>query len=148
MVNKHNREYINVLMRHVFRRPENIASVTELIEAKKEQDSFLKNVMKRFMSGKKDSRNGTQPMSPSAASPERHSASGLDHGMLGSFNMTGGSNHQGPMSSFSRHNQNFYEIPCNATPIFFNLPALIDTCVNQSLQNSLTLVHLCKTAKS
>ena len=93
-------------MRHVFRRPENIASVAELIEAKKEQDSFLKNVMKRFMSGKKDSRNGTQPMSPSAASPERHSASGLDHGMLGSFNMTGGSNHQGPMSSFSRHNQN------------------------------------------
>ena len=106
VVNKHNREYINVLMRHVFRRPENIASVAELIEAKKEQDSFLKNVMKRFMSGKKDSRNGTQPMSPSAASPERHSASGLDHGMLGSFNMNGGSNHQGLMSSFSRHNQN------------------------------------------
>ena len=70
--NKQNREYLNVLMKHVFRRPETISSVGEIIEATKEQNSFLKNVMKGFMSGKKDSRNGGHATSPSAASPESH----------------------------------------------------------------------------
>ena len=49
---KGQREYISVLMRHVFRRPEHIASVGDLISAKKEQDNFLANLMNRFMLGK------------------------------------------------------------------------------------------------
>ena len=40
------REYMTVLMRHVFQRPESLASVTDIIDAKEAEDNYLKEVMK------------------------------------------------------------------------------------------------------
>ena len=46
-------EYLGVLMRHVFHKTENLASVEDLINAKEEEDNFIDALMKRFMTGKK-----------------------------------------------------------------------------------------------
>lgn len=35
------RDYMTVLMRHVFQRPENVASITDIIDAKENQDNLF-----------------------------------------------------------------------------------------------------------
>ena len=40
-------------MKHVFRKPENLASVGDLIDAKKDQEAFMETIIKQFTSGKK-----------------------------------------------------------------------------------------------
>ena len=40
-------------MRHVFQRPESLASVSDLIDAKEEEDNMISEMFKNFMSGKK-----------------------------------------------------------------------------------------------
>ena len=53
------REYLSVLMRHVFQKPETLATIKDLIDAKNQQDALLQTLMKRFMSGKrKDTQGG------------------------------------------------------------------------------------------
>ncbi len=62
------REYISVLMRHVFQKPEHLASLKEIIQAKKAEDTMLKNLTKKWMSGERSNKFGSYTGS---ASPDR-----------------------------------------------------------------------------
>jgi len=45
-------------MRHVFQKPEHLATLKELITAKKREDVLLENLTKKWMTGEKSSQFG------------------------------------------------------------------------------------------
>lgn len=59
-----NREYINVLMRHVFAKGE-IVSLKDIINAKKSEDRLYQILHKRWMSGERSNRIAGGPYSSS-----------------------------------------------------------------------------------